>query len=70
MNAALIAFGLAFLGFTIRRLVHANGLYEKTRQEAEGLGLLENASIEDPAPGPTDQELRMDARTCNSLVMA
>lgn len=54
---ATFAFGLGFLGFVGRRLVHANGMYDEVVQQARDLGLLDSATLDEPSPGPDHQEL-------------
>jgi hypothetical protein len=43
---------IGMLGIVARRMIHETGLYDQALAEAEELGLLTPASIEDPSPGP------------------
>lgn len=53
--------GLSSTFLTARRLVFENGLYERALRECRDLHLLDNSTKQQPAPGPTSQELA-DAR--------
>lgn len=45
---------VGMLGIVARRMIHETGLYDRTLAEAEELGLLTPATIEDPSPGPDE----------------
>ncbi len=51
----LLALGLTYL--TARRVAHETGMYEAAEAECSGLGLREQPSRQNPAPGPTAEEL-------------
>jgi hypothetical protein len=51
----LLSSGLLYL--TARRVAHASGAYDEAHQEAASLGLLEQPSPAEPAPGPSESEL-------------
>ena len=51
----LLCAGLTFL--TARRLIHETGLYDEVEDEARTLGLLEQPTLANPAPGPSELEL-------------
>jgi hypothetical protein len=46
---------LGLMSRTARRLVHVNGLYEETLEEAQNTDLLTQPTVEHPSPGPPDR---------------
>lgn len=53
---------MSLLGLTARRVVHETGLYSETYDVVESLGLLSRASVQDPAPGPRNDQVRFALR--------
>ncbi len=49
------------LGIVARRMIHETGLYDKALAEADELGLLTPATIQNPSPGP-DEVAVLEAR--------
>jgi hypothetical protein len=47
---------LGLMSRTARRLVHENGLYQATYDEAKANGLLTQATLNLPAPGPANRD--------------
>jgi hypothetical protein len=52
---------VGMLGIVARRMIHETGLYDKAIAEADELGLLTPATIQNPSPGP-DQDAVLRAR--------